>query len=138
MSYFVDTRVEYTPKVPFVEVVVEEMMRRFPALQTLQIYANKDAAGPVIIGDPDHKQLGVAGTKVEADVIEKGNVYFLKTRKSVEVTLPLRDRNGDIAAALKVRMKSFPGETEATAVGKATVVKQMIEKRIGTLEGMHE
>ena len=44
MCYFVDTRVQYTPKVPFVEVIVEEMMRRFPALQTLQIYASKDAA----------------------------------------------------------------------------------------------
>ncbi len=35
-------------------------------------------------------------------------------------------------------MKAFPGETEATAVGKATVVKQVIEKRIGTLEGLQQ
>ncbi|HEY3857255.1 MAG TPA: hypothetical protein VGO67_22965 [Verrucomicrobiae bacterium] len=138
LCYFVDTRIQYTPKVPFVQVIVEEMMRRFPSLQLLQIYANKDAALPVVVGDPDHKQLGIAGTKVEADVIEKGAIYYLKTRKYVEVTLPLRDRNGDVAAALKVRMKAFPGETEATAVGKATVVKQVIEKRIGTMQGLQE
>ncbi len=136
--YFVDTHIEYTPKVPFVEVVVEEIMRRFPALQTLEIYASKDAGMPVIIGDPDHSKLGVAGTKVEADVIEHATVYYLKYQKYVEVTLPLRDRNGDVVAALKVRMKAFPGETQATAVGKATVVKQVIEKRIGTLQGMQE
>lgn len=136
--YFADTRVQYTPKVPFVEVVVEEIMRRFPALQTLEIYANKDAGLPVIIGDPDYSRIGVAGTKVEADVIEHGTVYYLKLAKSVEVILPLRDRNGDVAAAMKITMKSFPGETQGTAVGKATVVKQVIEKRIGTLQGMSE
>jgi hypothetical protein len=60
----------------------------------------------------------------------------LKLSKAVEVTLPLRDRNGDIAAALKVRMKSFPGETQATAVSKATLVKKVIEERIGTMQGI--
>jgi hypothetical protein len=62
----------------------------------------------------------------------------MKVQKTVEVTLPLRDRNGEIAAALKIRMKAFPGETEATAVNRATVVKKIIETRIGTLQGIAE
>ncbi len=134
--YFVDARVQYAPKVPFVQVVVEEVMRKFPAIQSLKIYASKNAGTPVIIGDPDHSELGAPGTKYDADVIERGSVYYLKMQKTVEVTLPLRDRNGDIAAALKVRMKSFPGETQATAVARATVVKQVIEKRIDTMQGI--
>ncbi|HUD84047.1 MAG TPA: family 16 glycoside hydrolase [Candidatus Saccharimonadales bacterium] len=135
---FVDARVQYSPKVPFVEVVVEEVMRRFPSIQSLKIYANKDAGPPLIIGDPDHSELGVPGTKVEADVIARGSIYYMKVKKAVEVTLPLRDRNGDIAAALKITMKSFPGETEATAVNRATVVKKLIELRIDTLHGLVE
>ncbi|HUD48089.1 MAG TPA: family 16 glycoside hydrolase [Candidatus Baltobacteraceae bacterium] len=136
--YFVDAHVQYTPKVAFVQVVVEEAMRKFPSIQSLKIYATRDAGPPVIIGDPDHAELSEPGTKVEADVIVRGTVYYLKTKGSVEVTLPLRDRNGDIAAALKVRFKSFPGETEATAVNRATVVKKVIEARIDTLQGMAE
>jgi hypothetical protein len=136
--FFVDAHVQYSPKVPFVQVVVDEVMRRFPSLQSLQIYATNDAALPVIIGDPNHNELGTPGTKVEADVIARGTVYYLKIRKYVEVTLPLRDRNGDVAAALKVRMKSFPGETEATAVNEATLVKKVIEARTSAFKGIGE
>jgi hypothetical protein len=136
--YFVDARVQYTPKIPFVQVVVEEVVRKFPSIQRLRIYASKGAGPPVIIGDPDHTELGAPGTKVEADVINRGTVYFMKLPKAVEVWLPLRDRNGDIAAALDMRMRSFPGETEATAVNRATVAKKIIEMRIGTLQGIGE
>ncbi|HEX3720713.1 MAG TPA: family 16 glycoside hydrolase [Verrucomicrobiae bacterium] len=136
--YFVDAHVNYTPKVPFVQVVVESILRRFPAIESLKIYANRSGGLPVIIGDGDKGELGQPGTKVEADVIARGSIYYLKIHKSVEVTLPLRDRNGEIVAALKVRMKSFPGETQATAVSKATVVKQTAEARVDALQGITE
>jgi hypothetical protein len=136
--YFVDAQVRYTPKVPFVQEVVTEVARKYPAIQGLKIYANRSAGPPVIIGAPDEHDLGTAGGKVEADTIARGSIYYLKTRKAVEVTLPLRDRNGDIAAALWVRMRSFPGETQATAVNRATVVKKEIEERIATLQEVTE
>jgi hypothetical protein len=136
--YFVDAHVHYAPKVPFVQVVVEEVMKTFPSIQSLKIYAKKDAGPPVIVGDPVHSELGAPGTTYDADVIDRGSVYYLKVKKAVEVTLPLRDRNGDIAAALKVRMKSFPGETQTTAVDRATLVKKIIEKRTGALQGLAE
>jgi hypothetical protein len=134
---FVDARVQYRPKVPFMQSVVDEIMRSFSSsLQTVKIYATNGTALPVIVGDPNRTELGAPGTKVEADILNRGTIYFLKTGKSVEVTMPLRDRNGDIAAALMVRMKAFPGETQATAVGKATVVKKAIEARFDTLQGI--
>jgi hypothetical protein len=136
--YFVDAHVQYTPKVPFVQVVIGEVMKKFSAIQSLKIYANKNAGPPVIVGDPDPSELGAPGGKVEADVLDRGTIYFLKVEKAVEVTLPLRDRSGDIAAALKIRMKAFPGETEATAVNRATVVKKLIEERIRTMQGISE
>jgi len=40
--------------------------------------------------------------------------------------MPLRDRNGDIMAAVRVDMKPFTGETLETAVTRAgAVVKEM-------------
>jgi hypothetical protein len=45
------------------------------------------------------------------------------------VTLPLRDRNGDSVAAVRVKMKSFKGQTEENAILRALpVVKQMQER----------
>ena len=138
VASFVDAVVEYDPKVPFAELVVEEIKQKYPRLLGLKIYASKEPGLPVLVGDLNGAGLGAAGTKYEADVIERGAIYYLKDGHAVEVTLPLRDRNGDVAAALKTRMASFPGETEDTAVARATLIKKTIEQKMATLEGTLE
>jgi hypothetical protein len=50
----------------------------------------------------------------------------------------LRNRNGDIAAALKARMEAFPGETEKTAVARATLIKTAIEKQMANFQNINE
>jgi hypothetical protein len=133
---FVDASVQYQPKVPFAEVIVAEIKQRYPRLLGLKIFANKQPGMPVIVGDFDGANLGAAGTKYEADVIERGTIYYLKDGKAVEVTMPLRDHNGEVAAALKIRMAAFPGETQDTAVARATVIRKAIEKKMATLQGI--
>jgi hypothetical protein len=131
---FAEASVEYTPKVPFAEVLVGDIKKKYPRLLGLKIYADKDAGQPVIVGDIDGGKLGAAGTKYEQDVIDRGSIYWLKDGKTVEVMLPLRDRNGDVTAALKTRMESFPGETRDTAVARATIIKQAVEQRMTTFD----
>ncbi|MGA2177174.1 MAG: family 16 glycoside hydrolase [Verrucomicrobiota bacterium] len=134
--YFVDTRVHYTPKVPFVQMVVAEIDKKYPRLLGLRIYADKTPGAPVVVGARDPHDLGAAGTSYEQDVIDRGSTYYLKLKGAVEVTVPLRDHNGDVVAALKTRMKSFPGETQDTAVARAVIVKKAIQERIATLQDM--
>lgn len=136
--YFVDAHVQYTPKVAFAELIAAEIKKKYPRLLGLKIYAHKDAGPPVVVGDLDGGSLGAAGAKYEADVIEHASIYFLKDGDAVEVTLPLRDRNGEVAAALKTRMKSFPGETRDTAVARATIIKKAIERRMANLQDVTE
>jgi hypothetical protein len=45
------------------------------------------------------------------------------------VVVPLRDRNGDPVAALRLRMDSFPGQTQDNAIVRARPVVQFIESR---------
>jgi Domain of Unknown Function (DUF1080) len=131
---FAEANVQYTPKVPFAEVVVAEIKQKYPRLLGLKIYANKEPGLPVIVGDFDGAGLGTAGTKYEEDVLERGSIYYLKERKAVEVTMPLHDRNGDVTAALKTRMESFPGETRDTALVRATIIKNAVEERMARYE----
>ena len=131
---FAEAGVHYTPKVAFAELVAAEIKVKYPRLLGLKIYAQKDADLPVIVGDINDGDLGASGTQYEADVIEHASTYFLKDGDAVEVTLPLRDRNGEVAAALKTRMKSFKGETRDTAVARATIIKKAIEKRMANLQ----
>jgi hypothetical protein len=131
---FVDARVHYLPKAPFAQTVVVAVKKEYPRLLALELYANKEPGSPVIVGDAVAADLGKPGTKYDEDVIQDGKTYYLKTRHWVEVTMPLRDRNGDVMAAMKTRMDTFPGETRDTAVTRALVVKQAIEQRMSAFE----
>jgi hypothetical protein len=134
--FFVDTSIQYTPKIPFVQMVVAEINKKYPRLLGLWIYADRTPGAPVVVGAKDQQAVGAAGASYEQDAIDRGSIYYLKLKGSVEVTLPMRDRNGDIVAALKTRMKSFPGETQSTAVARAVIVKKALEERIGALQDM--
>jgi Domain of Unknown Function (DUF1080) len=135
---FVDASIQYTPKVPFAEVIVGEIKKKYPLLLGLKIYAGKQGEAPLLVGDLNGASLGTPGTKYEADVIERGSIYYLKDGKAVEVWLPVRDRNGDVAAAIKARMQSFPGETRDTAIARATVIKKLIEQKMENFQGINE
>ncbi len=131
---FAGARVQYMPKVPFAETVVADIREKYPRLLGLKIYANKESNAPVIIADLHGEGVGSAGAKYEEDVIQKGVMYYLPDGKAVEVTMPLRDRNGEVAAALKTRMTTFPGESRDNAIARATVIRKAIEQRMKTLQ----
>lgn len=135
--FFVDSRVEYTPHVPYIQVVVGNIVKKYPRLLGLKVYASKNAGFPVIIGCMNDHDFGAVGTKAEKDVIENGSIFYLKDNKAVEITLPLRDRNGDIVAALAVKMRTFKGETQSTAVARATIVKMAVEQQIQTMQDLN-
>jgi hypothetical protein len=136
-SFFVDTVVHYTPHVPYIQIVINSVARKHPALLGLKVYANKNPGMPSIIGCMDEHEFGQAGTKTEEDVIERGSIYYLKKGKAVEVTMPLRDRNGDVVGALAIKMKAFKGETESTAVAKATLLKREVELQLETMQDIN-
>lgn len=133
---FVDASVQYTPRVPYVQIVVNNIIKKYPRLLGLKIYALNDAGKPGIIGDIDERGIGAPGTKVETDVIQTGAIYALKADKTVEVTLPLRDRNGDVVAAMAVKMKSFPGETQDTVLARAVIIKKAFEEQVATMDDL--
>lgn len=129
---FVDAGVEYDPKVPYVQTIVTRVVQRYPRLLGLQIYGSKNGGKPVVIGSGDEHNLDKPGTDADAAVIANASIYYLKLPHTVEVILPLRDRNGEVIAALDVKMKSFPGETQDTAVARATLVKKAVEVQMET------
>lgn len=133
---FVDANVTYTPHVPYVQLVIDSIVKQYPSLLSVKVYANVNPGLPSIIGAMDPKLTGKPGTKTEADVIAQGSIYFLKVDKTVEVTMPLRDRNGDIVAAIAIKFKSFPGELDKTAVERATTVKKAFEDQIANMEDL--
>ena len=69
------------------------------------------------------------------NVIAQGTPYMGKIETGVVVTLPVHDRNGEPVAALRVEMKSFPGQTESNAIARALPIAKDIESQLtGTRE----
>jgi hypothetical protein len=130
VSYFADPKIVYTPRERFVQKLLNDVFKRNSKLLGLKIFATVGSAKPKVIAGIRSEDLGQLAGKTEEIVLEKGEVSFQKTKTSVIVTWPLRDRNGDPIAALQVTMKTFPGEMEQTSIVRGLPIKKEIESSI--------
>jgi hypothetical protein len=126
VTYFGDTTITYTPRVPMAQLLVQSVMQKQPRILGLRIYTLDDNGAPHVIASKDEREIGKPGTGAEKNALENGEVSFGRGKGTVAITLPLRDRNGDPMAAVRVQLQSFPGETQDTAVTRAiTIIKLM-------------
>ena len=84
------------------------------------------------------KDLGQPGTKSEQAVIGNGQTYYGKEKDSVSVIMPLRDRNGDPIAAVRVVMKPFPGQTEQNVIVRAVPVVKQMQAHVQSMQDLVE
>lgn len=131
VSYFADTKITYRPLEVPAQVIVRELLKKYPRLLGLTIYAG--ASEPVtttVIASHDPSQIGQPGGKTEKEVIANAETWFGKEKNLVSVIMPVRDRNGDAIAAARVVMKSFKGQTEQNAIIRAMPVVREIQSRV--------
>jgi hypothetical protein len=131
VTYFCDTRISFTPRTILAQRLVDDTLQKYPRIVELTLFAPTNAASPpVVIASSDAGQLKTPAPAETADVLASGRVYFGKARGNVTVTMPLRDRNGEPAAAVRLVLKSFPGQTENNAVARATPIVKEMEPRV--------
>jgi hypothetical protein len=139
VSYFGRTTISYTPRETLAEILVREALKTYPRLEGLKIYARwGDENTPKIIASSEKDEIGEQGGKVEQDVIARDVVYYGKRNGAALVTLPLHDRNGEVAGAVRVLLQSFPGQTEQNALARAQPVVKQMEKRVRTAKDLLE
>lgn len=131
VTYFGDTHLVYRPKEILAARLVREAYQKYSRLRGLKIYAAPtNDPQPRVIASLDPSEIGQPAPKEEQDVLARGTTYYGKGRNEVVVTLPLRDVNGTVAAAVRVVMRSFPGQTEQHAVARALPVVRLMERRV--------
>lgn len=139
VSYFADTRIVYTSREPFAQVLVRDALKRYPRLLGLRIYAiPTNEPPPRLIASTDPAELGRTGSPEIQDTIATGTPYQSKGPGRITLTLPLRDGNGDTAGAVQVVMKSFPGQTEENALARARPVVKGMQSRIQSPKDLFE
>jgi hypothetical protein len=127
VSYFADATVDYTPIVPAAQALVNSIMQQQPRILGLRIYALGTNDTTSIIASKEPAEVGRPGTEAELAAIRDGTISFGREWGAVLVTLPLHDRNGDYIAAVRLKLKSFFGEMQDTAVTRATMIQKIME-----------
>jgi hypothetical protein len=139
VSYFADTKIAYTPREPPAQAIVRDALKKYPRLIGLEVYVlAPDPHTPRLVASKDTKAIGKSGGHTEQDVINRNVTYYGKGRTSVEVTMPLHDRNGETVAAARVIMSTFPGQTENNALARALPIVKEMEARISSLQALIE
>lgn len=137
VSYFAAARVVYRPREMPAKRLVQNAMKEYSRLLGLEIYmpGTEPDTTKCIAGFPDNLA-GKAGGAPELDVIRRGVMYYGKEKESVSVTRPLRDKNGDPVAAVRVKMKRFAGQTEQNAIARAMPIVNMLQAAVQNREDL--
>ncbi|MEI7534116.1 MAG: hypothetical protein WCK57_07065 [Verrucomicrobiae bacterium] len=130
VCYFTDAMVNYTPIVPNAQIVVNSIMEKQPRIVTLRIYTAQADGTTAVVASNDAAEIGKAGTDAEENAIKEGTTSFVREKGIVSMTLPLHDRNGEFIAAVRVRLKSFFGETQDNALTRARIVVKQIQDQV--------
>jgi hypothetical protein len=136
VSYFCGTVIDYTPRIPAAQALVNSTLEKEPRILGLQLYTLDAAGQPHIIASKDTKDLGQPGDVAEKTAITGGKVSFGKEKGANVVVMPLRDRNGDPMAAVCLRLKPFIGEIQAIAISRATTIVKLMESEITSSEDL--
>jgi hypothetical protein len=139
VSQFRDLRITYTPREPLARALVREALQRYPRLLGLKIFSTTSRQpGLHVVASNNEKDLGQPGSRYETACIASNTVYTGKTPGKTIVTLPLHDRNGDPIAAVRVELRSFAGQTDQNAAGRAAPVVKLMEGRARSLQELTE
>jgi hypothetical protein len=137
--YFTDSKLNFTPRETLAQMLVASTIEDYSRVLGMRIYAARTGQTNImVVAAKDPAELHKPGGKAEADVLHNGKSYFGRDRKAgtVTVTVPLRDRNGDSVAAVAFVMKSFPGETEDTALVRSQTMINKIQPRVTSLDDL--
>ena len=130
ISYFADSQVTYTPRIPVAQSIINSLMEKQPRILGLRIYTQSATNATRILASKDLADIGQPGTDAEMAAIREGTVSFGREDGTVLLCLPLHDRNGEFIAAVRVKLKSFFGETQDNAVTRARFIVKQIQEQI--------
>ncbi len=137
---FSDLHIEYTPHLPFAQALVKETMEKFPnkKLVGIKVYAPQPSNKPRVIAATNPKDINQEGGDYEIKTLQGANGFCTRSKSLIELTLPLRDRNGEVAAVVKIAMKPFPGETQDAAWGRCKPIQEAMEDRLQGVNSLLE
>jgi hypothetical protein len=130
VTYFTDTKLRFTPREPLATSIVRDTMSKYPRIIELTLFAKQTNGFIRALASNKPERIGGGGGVPERSVIEKNTIFTGMDSRTVTVTLPLHDRNGETVASVRLVMKSFKGQTEQNAIARAMPIVKQMEFRV--------
>ncbi|MCU0770947.1 MAG: DUF1080 domain-containing protein [Verrucomicrobia bacterium] len=128
LCQFAGVSVVYTPTTPLSVQMIEAALAKYPRVIDLRLYAPQTGSNTIrAVACKNPPDLGTPGGKAEVGAIRNADIYVGKGKQTVTVVMPVRDRNGEPAAAAQIVMDSFAGQTENNAIVRARPIVRLME-----------
>ena len=139
VSYFGDTTIDYTPVLPAAQLLVRDILKKYPRILGLRIYTLDDKGQPRILASKNEKEIGQPGTDAEKNAIVSGTVSIGHGKGTVAVDMPLNDRNGDTIATVRVQLKSYSlAETQDMVLNRVRIIVNEMQQRVLSKQDLME
>jgi hypothetical protein len=137
VSYFGDTTIDYTPVVPAAQLLVRDIMKKYPRILGLRIYTPDDKGQMRILASKDEPEAGQPGTDAEKSAFDTGAIYYGHEKGKVVVDMPLNDRNGVAIATVQVKLKSHAlAETQDMVLDRVRIIINAMQAQVLTKEDL--
>jgi hypothetical protein len=140
VSYFEGLSVDYDVVKTLPQRLVERAVSDFPRLMAVTIYGREDGKGgkPAALASSDAALVGTAGADAEEKALATGLISAGVGDDHSSAVFPLRDRNGDPLLALRLRLRKFPGQTEANAAARGKQIADQLQKLVQAADASGE
>jgi hypothetical protein len=136
VSWFTDLKVDYEALESPAAVALREALEKFPRLRGAVVIGRRAADAPwIAVAASATNELGRAALPGELDVIRAEQPALARTREESVVVYPVRDRNGEVMGALRLRMTTFRGQTDDNALNRGLPILDFFQRRLGRTDG---
>ncbi len=131
-SWFAGLRLDFTPLVTPAEAARRGALGAFPRLLGASIVSRPAPDAPwQVTAASEEAEVGRPAGTLEEEVLRRDTPGFRRGKEHVEAGYPLYDRNGEILGALRVRMTTFRGQTDANILARGVPVRKLVQERLG-------
>lgn len=135
VSHFGSLRVVYQASKTLPQRLVDSARERYPRLLAITIFA-EDGAQVKAVAASDPAEVGQIASSEEGRTLREGIILAGNAKKSSTAVFPIRDRNGDPMFAVRLKMRTFAGQTDNNVAARARPIIDHLESLVGAADLM--
>ncbi len=126
VSYFAELRVDYDAVKSLPQRLIERALSEYPRLLGITIFG-REGGRVAVVASSEPGRVGQTGTETETLALDRGQISAGVGGDHAATVFPLRDRNGDPLFALQLRLRKFPGQTDANAAARGKAIADHLQ-----------